>query len=91
MDADTVRTWQMALDGQSLATLLALDEVLQQQITAAQLQTLLEWRAEGWVPNAPGLVCHVCGAATYGQQRGHVELVRCTDLLCGAQRSILVG
>lgn len=94
MDADKFAQFKQLIsdmdEPESLITLRAMVETLQQAMAGIQFDLMLSWMQQGWAKNPPGLVCHVCGAPTYGKQDGSTELVKCTDLMCGITRKVMV-
>ena len=94
MDGDLIAQVQELLgdlDGEDLVTLHGVAELVEGRITAAQFDLMLDWRAQGWEPNAPGLRCEVCGGPTWGTEDGVYELVKCVDVMCGHLRYVVVG
>ena len=95
MDGDKLTQFEELIvdldEPESIVTLAAMRETLEQRLAAVQFDLMMQWAAQGWQPNAPGLVCQECGAATYGKQTGSTELVKCTDIFCGAMRTVQVG
>lgn len=93
MDGDLIA--QMAkmvseLDGEDLLTLQGMAELVNERIGQVQFELMLEWRSQGWTPNAPGLRCEACGGRTWGKDEGRVEMVKCIDVGCGHLKMVVV-
>lgn len=94
MDGDLMARFSRVigeLDTEDLVTLQGMVEMLDERIAQVQFDLMLEWRAQGWRPNAPGLRCEGCGGATWGKDDGRVELVKCVDVGCGHVKRVMVG
>lgn len=94
MDSDVLTRFEADLAGMSLPddlpTLLGMQEKLTQHVAAIQFELMMDWRRQGWRPNAPGLRCQQCDAPTWGKQEGRRELIKCTNLLCGVVREVML-
>lgn len=94
MDADKYALFLQLVgdmdDPESLVTLRAMMEKLQEMMGAIQFDLMLSWAQQGWGKNPPGLVCPTCGAGTFGREDGGVEFIKCTNMLCGITHQVRV-
>jgi len=93
MDGDMLRQVDgllQQLDAEDLITLHGVAELVQERITTVQFELMLEWKAQGWQPNPPGLRCDACGGRTWGKDEGRQELVKCIDVACGHLKYVMV-
>lgn len=94
MDGDALKVLEGLVDGmdaEDLVTLQVMWELVGVRIGQMQFMLMMEWLAQGWWPNAPGLRCEMCGGTTWGKQEGIWEMVKCVDVGCGHAKRVMVG
>lgn len=92
MNGDVIRTVETLMAGlgvEDADTLVAVDELVSKRMVVVDVQRSAEWYVQGWRPNAPGLVCRVCGGPTWGIEHGGMEVIRCVSPCCGVERTVV--